>query len=94
MAHWHDFNPWADSVIYLPSLEELSACLDPNDPDRQINRWHREHGSKLDAYILPSPSGDHSCGIRYGAEGSEYYSPFINPHIAELLISKYGPGKH
>ncbi len=94
MAHWHDYNPWADMLVYLPDLDELSACLDPADPLRQKNIWMhgqklRGRGERLDAYILPQPSGWHSCGIRYGADGSEYYSPHINPYIAELLLTKY-----
>lgn len=26
MAHWHDYNPWATELVYLPSLEEAAAC--------------------------------------------------------------------
>lgn len=92
MAHWHDFNPWADNVIYLPDLAELSACLNPDQPLSQLERWERERDARLlDAYILPQPDGQHSCGIRWGKEGEEYYSPYIDPYIASLLISKYGP---
>jgi hypothetical protein len=89
MTHWHNFNPWADHIVYLPDLKELSACLDPYDPERQLNRWLRERGEKLDAYILPQPSGWHDCGVRYGEEGSEYYSPHIDRYIADLLLNKY-----
>jgi len=89
MAHWHDFNPWAAEVVYLPNLEELSACLCPAEPSRQVKRWLSNHGNKLDAYILPSPTGQHSCGVRYGVDGGDYYSPHINPYIADLLLSKY-----
>lgn len=90
MPKWHSYNPWADKLVYLPDLKELSACLDPAKPNYHYSRWINEHSERrLDAYILPQPSGDHSCGIRYGSQGGEYYSPYINKYIAELLLSKY-----
>lgn len=90
MAHWHDFNPWAAVLVYLPDLDELSACLDPADPRRQIKRWEKERGlTTLDAYIIPTPSAVYSCGIRWGAEPESYYSPYINPYIGSLLVTKY-----
>lgn len=97
MAHWHDFNPWADVIIYLPDLDELSACLDPREPKRHRLRWEYEQGIRgcdprfLDAYILPQPSGLHDVGVRYGKEGSEYYSPYMDPYITNLLYDKYRP---
>lgn len=92
MAHWHDHNPWATKIIYLPDLDELSACLDPYRPTDQRDSWLHSHpDGKLDAYILPQLGGIHSCGVRWGIRGDEYYSPHINPYVAELLISKYGP---
>jgi hypothetical protein len=45
---------------------------------------------KVDAYILPSPSGRHSMGLRIGPEGSQYQSPPCNPVLGEHLIKKYG----
>lgn len=90
MAHWHDFNPWADRIVYLPDLEELSALLNPLEPTRYLERWMKEHpDGKLDAYILPQPSKFHSCGVRWGREGHEYYSPGLNRYAAELLLAKY-----
>lgn len=88
MAHWHDHNPWADRLIYLPDLEELSACLDSANPTRHLDRWLNEH-SKLDAYLIRNPNGFHSCGLRYGPEEDQYLSPQINEYLAELLMSKY-----
>ena len=90
MAHWHDYNPWANTVVYLPDIDELSACLDPLNPTKHKDRW-LERGNKLDAYLLPQPSGYHDIGIRYGKEGSEYYSPYCHPAMARLLLLKYGP---
>lgn len=86
MAHWHDFNPWADRLIYLPDMQELSACVDPFKPEDFYSRVFREHGYKVDAYILPKSL---EVGVRYGKEGSEYYSPYVNQWIAKLLVSKY-----
>lgn len=91
MAHWHDHNPWANEIVYLPDIEELSHCLDPHRPLRLINTI-ASYGKRFDAYILPSPTGYHSCGIRFGAEGHEYLSPPIDRFIADLLLSKYGNG--
>jgi len=28
MAHWHDFNPWADVIVYVPDLEEFASCIE------------------------------------------------------------------
>jgi hypothetical protein len=84
MAHWHDFNPWAAELIYLPSLEEAqSVCV----PDGQIERWlhtSKLYGTpgKLDAYLLrDGPLSRHTremhLGVRYGPEGSQYFSPYV-----------------
>lgn len=90
MALWHDFNPWADRLVYLPDLAELSACLDPLHAERHLIRWQAEHKSAMDAYIISAAQGRlHSCGIRYGKEGEQYYSPYINSYVAELLLAKY-----
>jgi hypothetical protein len=114
MAHFHDFNPWADRIVYVPNLEEFAACLDiigksclriyPGGREqrfimtvkREIANWrlaskHRGNRGKLDAYILPQPSGSHSVGIRYGKEPSEYYSPEPNQAKIKKLLNKYGP---
>lgn len=82
MAHWHNFNPWAATCIYVPSIAE---ALDLDYEDFVF----KEYGRKVDAYILKSPSGFHSFGIRYGKEGHEYLSPQINPQRAEELLRKY-----
>lgn len=90
MAHWHDFNPWADKIVYVPSLEELAQCCS-TDIERTVERW-RTNGSRLDAYILPNPSSWHSIGVRYGPKGPDYLSPYnrFNETTKSLLL-KYGP---
>lgn len=88
MAHWHSHNPWAKEIVYITDLEELSELLDLEKPKRHLRNWS-QYGNKVDAYILPNVSGNHSCGIRYGAEPWEYLSPHINPRIASLLLHKY-----
>lgn len=103
MAHWHDFNPWADRLVYVPDLYELAECVAhgtihilaenktvPYTPELAVEHW-LQHGPRVDAYILPQPSGNHSIGIRYGAEGSEYFSPHnAKPHKTQALLDKYG----
>ena len=93
MAYWHEVNPWRDDVVYVP-LAELAACLE-GDSERKMARW--QHTSEvygtpgqLDAYILPQPSGLHDAGVRYGAEGSQYFSPYVQRHTdLQKLLDKY-----
>ena len=100
MPHWHDVNPWRDDVVYVP-LTELAACAaggtiqksgggsEPYDVARVLKHL-RQNGDKLDAYILPQPSGNHSLGVRYGAEDHEYYSPRnANPELTQQLLERY-----
>lgn len=91
--YWDKHNPWRDRLIYLPDLKELSACIRPSDPDKQYRHWLDYHQLMVDAYIIPAQEGAycHSIGIRYGAEGPEYYSPHVNMYISSLLLLKYGP---
>lgn len=108
MAHWHDFNPWANSIVYIPSLEELAECVAggtihilaenktvPYNVDYLVEHWQNEARimgtpNKLDAYILPQPNGDHSVGVRYGKEASEYFSPMNrNKEKTQELLNKY-----
>lgn len=92
MAHWHDFNPWAEKLIYLPDLEELAAAIAPTTKQEETLAYWRRAGKKIDAYLLPQPSGDVSVGIRYGADGAEYISIYHNNHAALWeLIRKYQP---
>ena len=90
MKHFfHDQNPWKDKVVYLPDLQELSACLNPDYPSKYYNNWVFVHDLKVDAYIIPQSYGFHECGIRFGPNDADYSSPFINHYIAQLLLDKY-----
>lgn len=53
-----------------------------------LEHW-KQSGDKLDAYILPCPSGWHCIGIRYGAEGSQYLSPAGDKDKVTALLRKY-----
>ena len=85
-GYWHQYNPWADRIVYVP-LVELAHCAAggnvtlpngetvPHDFERVLSHWRQCGREKLDGYILPQPSGDHSLGVRYGKRGEQYYSP-------------------
>lgn len=80
IPYWHKFNPWSDHVVYLPSVKVAAEMLDKSYMYRGtvefwVNVW-KAYGDQLDPYILPSPNGDHSLGIRYGAEPGNYLSPY------------------
>lgn len=69
-------------------------CGDSNGPsfiltkEKVLEHW-KTAGDKLDAYILPCPSGWHCIGVRYGKEGSEYLSPFGDNDKVTALLEKY-----
>ena len=113
MAHWHAYNPWADSIVYIPTIEEwveaqtnlhqyCDCTMVGGEPHELMTiEWlvnsslhnariqQRTQNPKVDAYILPQPSGDHSMGLRIGPEPEAYQSPQCNRVIAEHLIKKY-----
>jgi hypothetical protein len=89
--HWHEQNPWKDTLIYVP-IEDLAACwfnLDAPgnrwDMIEIISHWTQYGGDKLDAYILtggPVLTG----GVRYGPESHHYLSPgFSLPKLYALM---------
>jgi hypothetical protein len=101
IPHWHEHNPWADEIVYVP-IERLAECVaggtiavsgggsEPYDAARVLQHFRQVGRDKLDAYILPQPDGVHSLGVRYGAEGSEYYSPHnANPEKTRELLAEY-----
>lgn len=64
----------------------------PNDANFILAQWHdyRFRYGAIDGYILPQPDGNHSIGIRYGEEGSQYLSPYnANPELTEVLLAHY-----
>lgn len=98
-VHWA--NPWTD-VIPVP-IEELAEChaglgglcysasVKGNfllTSESVLEMW-RSAGDKLDAYILPEPSGFHSIGIRYGNEDQDYLSPHGDKEKVQALLDKY-----
>ena len=104
--HWP--NPYPEAVPV--TLEELAECVQGLDlpcwdttttphttftytKDKILQYWRNAH-PKLDAYILPQPSGWHDIGVRYGSEPHQYLSPPADKErTAELLkrkISKAG----
>lgn len=89
MAHWHDFNPWAAKLVYMPDLGELSHCVVTGRRLVMLSHW-RSYGPKLDAYLLKDPIGYH-IGLRYGPEGSKYLSPLADQQATAKLWKKYAP---
>jgi hypothetical protein len=102
IKHWHDVNPWRDQITYVP-IERLAECaaggtialgiggeVVPFDVPFILEHWASCGRDKLDAYILPQPHGRHSIGVRYGAEGSEYFSPHnANPEKTAALLAEF-----
>ena len=90
MAHWHDFNPWADRLVYVPDLDEFVNCLITSMNHKEYMTYVYSYGRRLDAYVLPQSSGDHSAGVRFGPRGSDYLSPLGDRKMLQKLIDKYG----
>jgi hypothetical protein len=98
--HWDAFNPWRDCIVYVP-IERLAECSAGGNISTQegvvpltvewlLKHWAQCGRDKLDAYILPQPHGRHSLGVRYGLEGSEYYSPHnTHPELAQALLEEF-----
>ena len=82
MPHFHNFNPWSATLVYVPSIAEAIG----KDYERSV---FSQYGERVDAYILPSRIGNHSFGVRYGSRPEDYLSPLIQPEIAVTLIAKY-----
>lgn len=99
-AHWHDHNPWADKVVYVP-LEALAEAVAGGNiqlsdgsivaRDQAFMLDHfLQYGDRLDAYILPNALSGNLLGVRYGGEDREYLSPHnCNPELVEELLEKY-----
>lgn len=85
MAHWDQYNPWRERVVYVP-LEELADALADGSsvqlPDGRVveytaelmlEHW-RQNSYELDGYILPNGPHGLSVGVRFGSHGHEYLS--------------------
>ena len=59
--------------------------------EEMLKHW-RSYGEKLDAYILPQPSGWHDIGVRYGDKDHQYLSPMGNKEKVTALLKKYQKG--
>lgn len=94
---WHDDNPWADSLVYVP-LHELATLIaggnvgfadgttPETSPDLLLGHWSR-HGNALDAYVLP---GSGQAGIRFGSAPEAYLSPHVRDRAGfEALVERY-----
>lgn len=86
--HWHEFNPWADKLIYVPLETAAFLCGYSWTAETTLEHW-RQYGDKFDAYVLPQPNGHHSIGVRYGAEGDEYLSPHPDPDKTRAFMLGY-----
>lgn len=90
---WHDDNPWADSLVYVP-LHELAALVadgtvglaDGTSSEFLLGHWSR-HGNVLDAYVLP---GSGQAGIRFGSAPEAYLSPHVRDRARlDALAERY-----
>ncbi len=91
---WHDDNPWADSLVYVP-LHELATLVAGGtggapaeaSPEPLLSHWSR-HGNALDAYVLP---GSGQVGIRFGSAPEAYLSPHVRDRAGfEALVERHG----
>jgi hypothetical protein len=101
MPHWHEENPYADGIVYVP-IEALAECcaggtlrkVDGSVVEMTaaavLEGW-RSAGDRLDAYVLVGGdrhlSAHPGVGIRYGAEPEAYLSPPVRDagRIADLV---------
>jgi hypothetical protein len=88
VAHWHEHNPWADDVVYIP-LELAASFCRYSWPWRDTVQHWRQYGNKLDAYILPQPSGLHCLGVRFGPEGPDYISAYGDEDLLDAYLKGY-----
>jgi len=95
MRSWH--NPWKEALdVPLADIVRLvsrySNNPDPSATEARLWVWLSHHNT-LDAYLLPSPSGWHNLGARYGDEPHEYVSFTADkgPEL-EALLKKATPG--
>lgn len=85
MAHWHDFNPWADRLVYLPDFQELYENVAPRSLAENLRKAVEGIKGKYDIYLLKSSSCIH-LGIRYGKVDSEYLSPYLETDQNQVML--------
>ncbi len=103
-THWE--NPWRHNAVPIPieALADLMAEEPVMDwetrvvtiTDRQwwLDHWGQNGRTRIDAYLLWNGKADRvQCGVRWGAEGHEYFSPYIRltrQKAARLLWESFG----
>ena len=92
MRYWHNHYEEARDVR-LDDIFDVVAANHPRPAERKA-QLHKivEHYEAIDAYIIPSPSGYHSLGARYGNLPHEYAS-FTTDRSPELdaLLARSTP---
>jgi hypothetical protein len=90
MRHW--INPWDEARdVLVEDIIDIASRANQYWPPTQraedLRNWVGKYGSKVDGYIIPSPSGWHALGVRYGNEGYEYLSFTVDkgPELDALL---------
>ena len=89
MRSWHNHYEQARDVHLDDILDLVSRYNNhprPAERKARLREWLSQH-DRLDAYILPSPSGWHNLGARYGNEPHEYVSFTVDkdPDLDALL---------
>lgn len=100
-VHW--INHWPEAIPVL--IEELAECHaglnqlwgSPTGSflltkEKILEYWQGDGDNlnkKVDAYILPQPSGHHDIGIRFGNKIHEYLSPHGDKEKVQALLDKY-----
>jgi hypothetical protein len=82
LPHWHKDNPWAEDIVYLPIELAAIYCHYSWPASETLEHW-KQYGEKLDAYILPQPSGRHCLGVRFGPEGPDYISAYADEKVLD-----------
>lgn len=95
MTYWT--NPWENAVpVPLEALAEALAGgtiqvtggrTVPFDKDFILRHW-AQYGDRLDAYVLDG-AWDFSAGVRYGPDGPDYLSPYIEEDRAKELLARF-----
>ena len=85
MIYWHEYNPWANKVVYITE-RDLRQLLGDEYVERNITQLTH----KIDAYLIAPWKKDvnFSCGVRWGAKPEEYLSPHVeNTTLARQIYN-------